>query len=87
LFHGPPGTGKTTCILAVARAFMGDQFKSNILELNASDERGIDTVREQIKSFCETQQFTGKGIKVVILDECDAMTSAAQSALRRSNKF
>ena len=84
LFHGPPGTGKTTFILAVAHKMINYESKANILELNASDERGIDVVRDQIKVFCETKQFTGDSLKIVILDECDAMTSAAQSALRRS---
>ena len=53
------------------------------LELNASDDRGIDVVREKIKSFCSTQQLMSKGLKLVILDECDSMTNAAQFALRR----
>ena len=53
------------------------------LELNASDDRGINVVRDQIKSFCSTQQLMTKGVKLVILDECDSMTSAAQFALRR----
>ena len=53
------------------------------LELNASDDRGINVVRDQIKSFCSTQQLMAKGVKLVILDECDSMTSAAQFALRR----
>lgn len=85
LFHGPPGTGKTSCIVAIAKHLYGpDKYKNMILELNASDDRGINVVREQIKSFCSTQQLMSKGIKLVILDECDSMTSAAQFALRRS---
>lgn len=54
LFHGPPGTGKTSSILAVAKDMFGPSYKNNILELNASDDRGIDVVRNQIKSFCAT---------------------------------
>jgi len=85
LFHGPPGTGKTSCIVAIAKHLYGpDKYKNMILELNASDDRGINVVREQIKSFCSTQQLMSKGIKLVILDECDSMTSSAQFALRRS---
>ncbi|CDW88699.1 replication factor c subunit 5 [Stylonychia lemnae] len=84
LFHGPPGTGKTSCIIAIAKHLYGpQQYKNMILELNASDDRGIQVVREQIKSFCSTQQLMSKGIKLVILDECDSMTSSAQFALRR----
>lgn len=83
LFHGPPGTGKTSSILAVAKDMFGPTYKNNILELNASDDRGIDVVRNQIKSFCATQQIMSKGLKLVILDECDAITSSAQFALRR----
>jgi replication factor C subunit 3/5 len=56
LFHGPPGTGKTSCILAIAKHLYGNQnYKNMTLELNASDDRGINVVREQIKSFCSTQ--------------------------------
>jgi replication factor C subunit 3/5 len=76
LFYGPPGTGKTTTI----RALLKDLPKINILELNASDERGIDTVRHKIKEFSATKSNT---IKVVILDEADSMSKDAQSALRR----
>ena len=89
LFYGPPGTGKTTTVLACARKLFGqssESLASNVLELNASDDRGIDTVRDQIKTFASTKNIfasQGHGIKLVILDEADAMTSAAQDALRR----
>jgi replication factor C subunit 3/5 len=77
LFHGPPGTGKTSCMIAIAKQLYGQHYKNMTLELNASDDRGIDVVREKIKSFCSTQQLMNKGIKLVILDECDHMTNAA----------
>ncbi|KAK4706134.1 replication factor C subunit 3/5, partial [Phenoliferia sp. Uapishka_3] len=89
LFYGPPGTGKTSTILAVARKIYGVEnaaaMKNNCLELNASDERGIDVVREQIKNFASTRmQSQGvAGFKLIILDEADQMTGPAQSALRR----
>ena len=83
LFYGPPGTGKTSTILAVARQMHQAHFSTMTLELNASDDRGISVVREQIKQFASTQQLVGGGVKLVILDEADAMTSAAQFALRR----
>jgi replication factor C subunit 3/5 len=57
LFYGPPGTGKTSTILAVARKIYGKNYKQMILELNASDDRGIDVVREQIKTFASTRQI------------------------------
>ncbi|KAL8426860.1 hypothetical protein Efla_002468 [Eimeria flavescens] len=93
LFHGPPGTGKTSTILAVARQLYGPQQASHVLELNASDDRGIGSVRELVKTFAETTSasFSMSGaapagppkLKLVILDEADQMTSAAQNALRR----
>lgn len=96
LLYGPPGTGKTSTILALARRIYGaDNMRQMVLELNASDDRGIDVVREQIKTFASTKQiFTiggaGRGgsgslaaYKLIILDEADAMTNTAQMALRR----
>ncbi|EST08858.1 Replication factor C, C-terminal domain protein [Kalmanozyma brasiliensis GHG001] len=85
LFYGPPGTGKTSTILAMARKIFGPQFRNSVLELNASDDRGIEVVREQIKSFASTKSvFSSKGgFKLIVLDEADAMTQAAQGALRR----
>ncbi|KAJ3921806.1 P-loop containing nucleoside triphosphate hydrolase protein [Lentinula edodes] len=83
LFYGPPGTGKTSTILAVARRIYGEEYRKQILELNASDDRGIDVVREQIKQFAETRTLFSKGFKLIILDEADMMTQAAQAALRR----
>ncbi|ORY92028.1 replication factor C subunit 3 [Syncephalastrum racemosum] len=83
LFYGPPGTGKTSTILACARKIYGEKFKSMILELNASDDRGIDVVREQIKNFASMRTIWSTGFKLIILDEADSMTTAAQAALRR----
>jgi replication factor C subunit 3/5 len=87
--YGPPGTGKTSLAMTIARSLHGNAWKSsgNVLELNASDDRGIDTVREQIKTFASSGIFTGIDTtsipKLVILDEADAMTGPAQNALRR----
>jgi replication factor C subunit 3/5 len=73
--------------LAIAKEIYGYNFKNMVLELNASDERGIDVVRDQIKTFASTRQMFSKGFKLIILDEADAMTNAAQNALRRSMLF
>ncbi|KAK4318841.1 hypothetical protein Pmani_010163 [Petrolisthes manimaculis] len=84
LFYGPPGTGKTSTILACARKlYTPKEFNSMVLELNASDDRGISVVREQILSFASTRTIFKSGFKLVILDEADAMTNDAQNALRR----
>ncbi|CDF87665.1 BN860_11694g1_1 [Zygosaccharomyces bailii CLIB 213] len=83
LFYGPPGTGKTSAIIALAREIYGKNYSNMVLELNASDDRGIDVVRNQIKDFASTRQIFSKGFKLIILDEADAMTNAAQNALRR----
>lgn len=83
IFFGPPGTGKTSTILACAREIYGDSYPSMVLELNGSDDRGIKVIRNQIKSFSEYNQLFCKGVKLVILDEADSMTYDAQFALRR----
>jgi len=94
LFYGPPGTGKTSTILALARRIYGaENMRQMVLELNASDDRGIEVVREQIKTFASTKQIFTMGssagragiaaFKLIILDEADAMTNTAQMALRR----
>ncbi|KAF7684146.1 Replication factor C subunit 5 [Astathelohania contejeani] len=82
LFYGPPGTGKTTAIRAMARQLYPTHYHSNVLEMNASDDRGIDTVRDSIKSFASTVALKNKK-KIIILDEADAMSRDAQNALRR----
>jgi replication factor C subunit 3/5 len=84
LFYGPPGTGKTTTVLACARMLYGPNFHNHVMELNASDDRGIDIVRNQIKDFASTKQiFSAVPFKLIVLDEADQMTSEAQAALRR----
>lgn len=83
LFAGPAGVGKTTLALVVARALYGGNWRDNTLELNASDERGIDVIRHKVKDFARTKPIGGAPFKLVILDEADALTSEAQQALRR----
>ncbi len=95
LFYGPPGTGKTSTILALAKELYGpEMFRSRVLELNASDERGISIVREKVKDFARMQlsnpppdykdRYPCPPYKIIILDEADSMTQDAQSALRRT---
>jgi replication factor C small subunit len=83
LFAGPAGVGKTTCATAIAREVYGDEWRGNFLELNASDQRGIDVVRDRIKNFARSS-FGGFDYRVIFLDEADSLTSDAQSALRRT---
>lgn len=84
LLTGPAGTGKTTCSLAMAKEMFGDGWKGNFIELNASDERGIDVVRGKIKEFARTAPLSGAEFKIIFMDEADALTSDAQAALRRT---
>ncbi len=84
LFAGPAGVGKTTLSLVMAKSFFGDSWKSNFLELNASDERGIDVVRVKVKDFARTKALGDVPFKIIYLDECDALTKEAQQALRRT---
>ncbi|KAL7670686.1 hypothetical protein ACOME3_005614 [Neoechinorhynchus agilis] len=85
LFSGPPGIGKTTCILCLAHEMLGIHYHTAVLELNASNERGIEVVRGKIKSFAQRKvTLPPRAHKIIILDEADSMTEAAQQALRRT---
>jgi replication factor C small subunit len=85
MFAGIPGTGKTSLAICIAHELYGQNWKNFTLELNASDERGIDTVRERIKDFSRYSRagFGNIPFALIILDECDQMTGPAQTALRR----
>jgi replication factor C small subunit len=84
LFAGPPGTGKTTAALCLAHDLFGERFQDVFMELNASDERGIDVVRTTVKEFARMASLSSVPFKILVLDEADNMTSDAQSALRRT---
>ncbi|VVB74543.1 Replication factor C small subunit [Candidatus Tiddalikarchaeum anstoanum] len=84
LFAGPAGTGKTTCALALANDLYGSNIEQNFLELNASDERGIDTIRNKVKDFARSKALGAAPYKIIFLGESDALTREAQQALRRT---
>ncbi|ABR55308.1 Replication factor C [Methanococcus vannielii SB] len=84
LFSGSPGVGKTTAALCLAKDLYGNTWKENFLELNSSDERGIDVIRTKVKDFARTKPIGDAPFKVIFLDESDALTSDAQNALRRT---
>lgn len=84
LFSGPAGTGKTSLAIVIARKLFGDDWHGNLLELNASDDRGINVVRENVKDFARTRALGDVPFKIIYLDESDALTPEAQHALRRT---
>ena len=84
LFSGPAGVGKTSLSLVIARSFYGDDWKQNFLELNGSDQRGIDVIRVKVKDFARTRSIGDIPFKIIYLDESDALTREAQQALRRT---
>ena len=84
MFTGPAGTGKTTLSLIIVKKLFGESWRNNYLELNASDERGIDVVRQKVKNFARTKSLLEAPFKIIFLDEADALTREAQQALRRT---
>lgn len=84
MFSGPAGVGKTSLSLVIAKQLFGEEWRQNFLELNASDERGIDVIRNKVKDFARTRAIGDVPFKIIYLDECDALTKEAQQALRRT---
>jgi len=84
LLIGPAGTGKTSLVLVMAYELYKERWRENILELNASDSRGIDVIRNEVKNFAKTKPIGSVPFKICILDEADALTKEAQQALRRT---
>ncbi|HRZ86011.1 MAG TPA: replication factor C small subunit [Candidatus Paceibacterota bacterium] len=84
LFAGPAGVGKSTLALVVVKELFKNTWKENYLELNASDERGIEVIRQKVKDFARTKAISSVPFKVIFLDEADALTNEAQNALRRT---
>ncbi|MDP2907328.1 MAG: replication factor C small subunit [Nanoarchaeota archaeon] len=84
LFAGPAGVGKSSMALIIAKTLFGEYWKQNFLELNASDDRGIDIVRNEIKNFARLKSIGHVPFKIIFLDECDSLTKEAQQALRRT---
>ncbi|MBI2655523.1 replication factor C small subunit [Candidatus Woesearchaeota archaeon] len=84
MFAGPAGVGKSTLAIVTAKKLFGQQWRQNFLELNASDTRGIDTIRQNVKDFARTRAIGDAPFKIIFLDEADALTREAQQALRRT---
>ncbi len=84
LFAGPPGVGKTSTAIVIAKQLYGENWRQNLIELNASDERGIDVIRTKVKDFARTKALGNVPFKICILDESDSLTREAQQALRRT---